>query len=276
MSRFEGIEYLKKVMKERSGTVMKKSWENICENCLFTLVELLIVISIIAILASLLLPALKSAKGKADEIKCANNMKQQYLGLMDYVNDFNGWLPPTRVDTASEHYYFWGNYINDNYLKQTALFRCMNKTNPSLMRFWSGGEWGSGISTKAYNSYGYNLRPSDNYFPGTWLCSVAMPYSLNRFSSPSATMIISEPETVADSQEDWYVYNSIPGSETNNHTMGFYHNGGKNTNVLYVDGHRQPVSYSWAVNHDYKCNTSEESVARVFWFGSTAGAYGSW
>jgi prepilin-type N-terminal cleavage/methylation domain-containing protein/prepilin-type processing-associated H-X9-DG protein len=77
----------------------------------FTLVELLVAISVIAILAGMVLSALSRAKATARAITCRNNLRQWGQATLLYVADNNDFLPPDGTSTPGNNATNTGWYI---------------------------------------------------------------------------------------------------------------------------------------------------------------------
>lgn len=68
----------------------------------FTLIEMLVVVAIIAILASLLMPALQRARSSAEQIDCAHALKQVGVCFNMYASDYKSFIPPAWVSAQEQ------------------------------------------------------------------------------------------------------------------------------------------------------------------------------
>ena len=232
----------------------------------FTLIELIVVISVVAVLTALLLPALRGAREQARSALCQTHIRQLQLSFKQYADSEDGFLPysfdfgrwpgpPSGFSgnlTLDPLGWWWFDYldvVNRTSLKNSDLLECPSKRLDSshLARDLLWGNYGvnqsmcarTQVSMPGQPSRGRPISVNDIHHPGQKLLIVDSGYAIT-----SWLLACDEPPTQFNGLSTTTPY--IPGLLTNkdrkldaevkDDAISGRHSG-KTVNIGFVDGH---------------------------------------
>lgn len=215
----------------------------------FTLVELLVVISIIALLLSIMMPALRGARAAAQKIVCASNMRQMFLATKLYGDTNDDLLPNCYAgsygDLSPRKNWFdliypymqgkklkWDNAVGRDY----KLYHCpAGKKN----EVWWGSYTGNNLeAVRGEGNYAYNATLGPGHWNGGKIFGQAKTGRLNwlNVQRPAETFMYT------DSRQSSGVEHAIEFGYIKSYPwprVSYRHN--NFTNIILCDGHTDSV-----------------------------------
>ncbi len=208
----------------------------------FTLVELLVVVSIIAVLAALMLPALSRSKASARRADCLSNLRQMGFATQLYWEDNSGRCFTWFSGATNGGWTYWFGWLGNGpegqrpvdlsvgalspYLRESAVRLCPS-LNESVAQFKPKAD--RPIAGYGYNIYLSGVRDAGRLGRPTDLVLFADAAMINDFQAPASR---SNPML-----EEWF-YVSF---DTNVTSRSYYPNGhfrhSKKANVVFCDSH---------------------------------------
>ena len=263
-AQWEG-EGLPTVTKPRTPR-MDASSHNPSTEAAFTLVELLVVVSIIALLIAILLPSLKGARDQAKATLCLSNVRQMGIASAMYSDSNNDYYPLTK---HGEQDAVWIKTLQP-YAGNDLLFRCpsdrstdwFNPTDPPDVQ----------LENDRKSSYGVNIYFSPEVAPPLGAPDPTPRYGFVRRDltpHPQQTVHFGENvetkgyEDFADHiHADQWIPNPLTGTPTSEPEESVaLERHRKKANYTFADAHAEPLAFDWT----FKLNETKDTVLHDHW-----------
>lgn len=220
----------------------------------FTLIELLVTVAIIAVLASMLLPALGQARKKAHSIKCASNQQQTLQGQFLYAADYDDRMV-VMAPYKGTSFEPWTNLLTreascsgllergNGYLTWKAIRCPSNSVSVGKYDiFWGNFAFYRGDSWGAEN----REQRLGNFLELSLVSPFKCFFMTYRMKQPAQTLILAD--TVAGGtsnrrlQSGWYWNPDTSVENSSDGKVGIYCGHGNRTNAGFGDGHVQSLN----------------------------------
>lgn len=218
----------------------------------FTLIELLIVISILAILAGLLLPALNGAREKGKTISCSSLLKTMATGAILYADSCDGWIMQSTMENEDgfsgtrrrwctnlqflqsagiQYNTLQGSVPADNYRHMwKRQFLC---PSADLTCIAAGSLYGTAERSWGMQRLWRDLPTQPSKQTSVRITSVSRPSAKVFFNEiTDGGESVNGSRTLLAKYLEWKVENSVGG------TLAYRHNG-VFSNIAFYDGHVQ-------------------------------------
>jgi prepilin-type N-terminal cleavage/methylation domain-containing protein/prepilin-type processing-associated H-X9-DG protein len=192
----------------------------------FTLVELLVVIGIIALLISMLLPALNRAREQANLIECQSNLRQMGQLCVIYEGDNQGYLPygyaQMQFEPGNSNPFGANGWWNTTVWNWTDCLQFLNSSRTQAQ----GGAWqhnasswdGANLQMMAYDFSGV-FHDTDNSMPKEVRCC---DYTANMRAFPDARQIDPYSQTATGPATGYFPLRKISSIQRSSQVMAIW------------------------------------------------------
>lgn len=221
----------------------------------FTLIELLIVIAIIAVLASMLLPALQRTRESAKNISCMNNLSSLGKIVLFYAGDYNDYYPflarsmpyyrrcgsspltayvPWKYPAATPQYF--STFFKDGDILTTNML-CCPSTDFSNLDFTRDGIMANypAVNGSLYYFYSYSINSE------IWEGASSVPLRIHRIKKPSLLVNMTDGSGRGNSNYRCWYNPSVTDVTKASKAIPPRHN--RSANFIYMDSHASSIVY---------------------------------